>query len=799
MSVSVRIRPMVSRALSAALALAALSAAAVEIRMSPDGDDSNDGSAAKPVKTLARAVDRVRAAERDEDHFITVADGFYTFSGPVRLDERDYDLTIRAEHPGRAVFSGAEKVTGWRQDPDDERFLVADLPFEVSAGMKPVLIVNGEMCSVAAYPAKGTLKYKAPEGSSSILYEDGGADFSSIDLKSAWLVLPQEWSALSSAIAEHDASGKIFTLASGKVNKFNQGYRLMNTRHGLSAPGVWMFEATAGRIVYWPREGETAATLDASLARANGIVFVRHSRGIRLEGLVFEGCATRPECANPYGGSRNAAIGIGMAEVTVDGCEVRLCAGTGIQATKPRRTRVLRSHVHHVGGACIDYFDGGYASDVEWCHLHHGGLVNRAALAHLQISNAKFVGNKVHDGPANGVVMWTTHSVFASNDISRVMYASRDGGGLYGGFKHCVLSDNYVHDIGAWPGLYVDEGSLDVTYRGNRFERCWWPIHAHQSQYVVVTNNVFVNDSPMRFSFQGSGHCVFADNRIYTGAPVTDDPYRDNCDFWGRNEVFVRQADGEYKSAGVVTLERRRCRQRAIEAPDVSSRRTPPLSLGGEIVFDAFDRKPMATEAGADGYPACGVPFASVNVAHDEYYLYVSFRRKWNQFGSHPGWKNPTTSGWGHSDCDRLDFEGGLYVIVHPNGRFESSRKLAMEQDDVKTAGSDNVMIRVPLVGLGVKGAQRALERLELDSEDDGLLLTDEAGEELKGKEKKLPKPMDVGGRSIKFNASVWIEDTRESKSLFPPEGDDFATGELKFGRRSDKGGAKPGKRKGRK
>ena len=786
-------------AILAATALAALSAAAVEVRMSPDGDDANDGSAAKPVKTLARAVALVRAAERDEDHFITVADGFYPFSKPVKLGERDYDLTIRAEHPGRAVFSGAEKVTGWRTDPEDKRFLVADMPFEVTAGMKPALIVNGTMCAIAAYPAKGTLKYKAPEGSSSILYDSGGADFSSIDLKSAWLVLPQEWSALSSAIAEHDADGKVFTLARGKVNKFNQGYRLMNTRHGLNAPGTWMFEATAGRVVYWPREGETAETLDASLARANGIIFAWRSRGIRLEGLVFEGCATRPECSNPYGDSRNAAIGIGSAEVTVDGCEVRLCAGTGIQATKPWRTRVLRSHVHHVGGACIDYFDGGYASDVEWCHLHHGGLVSRAALAHLQISNARFVGNKVHDGPANGVVMWTTYSVFASNEVSRVMYASRDGGGLYGGFKHCVLSDNYVHDIGAWPGLYVDEGSLDVVYRGNRFERCFWPVHAHQSQYIVVTNNVFVNDSPMRFSFQGSGHCVFADNRIYTGAPVKDDKYRDNCDFWGRNEVFVRQADGEYKPAGVVTLERRRRSPGTIEAPDVSSRRTPPLSPRGEIVFDAFDRKPVTTETGADGYPACGVPFAFVNVAHDEYYLYVSIRRKWNQFGPHAGWKNATTSGWGHSDCDRLDFEGGLYVLVHPTGRFECSRQLAMEQDDVKTAGSDNVMIRVPLAGLGVKGAQRALERLELDSEDDGLLLTEEAGDELKGSEKKLPKAMDVSGRSIKFNASVWIEDTRESKSLFPPDGGNFATGELKFGRRAEKGAEKKGKKKGRK
>ena len=108
-------------------------------------------------------------------------------------------------------------------------------------------------------------------------------------------------------------------------------------------------------------------------------------------------------------------------------------------------------------------------------------------------------------------------------------------------------------------------------------------------------------------------------------------------------------------------------------------------------------------------------------------------------------------------------------------------------------------MIRVPLAGLGVKGAQRALERMEIESEDDELLLTKEAGDELKGSEKKLPKAMDVSGCSIKFNASVWIEDMRESKSLFPPDGGNFATGELKFGRRAEKGAEKKGKEKGRK
>ena len=119
--------------LASVLALPALSA---EFWVDPAGDDRNDGSAAKPVKTLQRALDRVRAVLRDEPKTIVVRDGVYPFEKPVCLTADDYDLTIRAEHGGKAVFSGAVKLTGWRKDDEDPKLLVADLPFLPKDGMR---------------------------------------------------------------------------------------------------------------------------------------------------------------------------------------------------------------------------------------------------------------------------------------------------------------------------------------------------------------------------------------------------------------------------------------------------------------------------------------------------------------------------------------------------------------------------------------------------------------------------------------------------------------------------------------
>ncbi len=773
-----------------------------EFWISPKGDDKAAGTKAAPVKTLKAALRQVRNVEKEGEKVIIFKDGFYSFEEPVTILSTDYDLTIRAEHKGKAVLSGAVELKGWRKDEEDERFLVTELPFEPKAGDGLVLICNGKWCEIAEFPQKGRLQYKA-NGSSRVMNYDekslpDGMSFEGIDLASAWLIIPQEWATTRTLIREMDLEAKTLTLASKTgmpMGQYNQGFKLFNTRHGLTERGKWMFEATGRKVVYWPREGESAANLKASLSRVENIIDMQSASGVKIEGLVFEGCLMRAENNNIWAArGANAPISAkNSRNILIEDVEIRNTAEDGVFMLKPVNSFVRRSHIHDVGSAAVNYADGGNGSGVEWSHVHDFGRSSMNANGiGLQLNRPMCVGNVIHDGPGNGVTMWNSNGggEFASNEIYRVMKVQRDGGGLYGGYVDMVIRDNYVHDMGGWVGLYADEGSQRVVFTRNRFENCWWPMHAHCSQFIVVTNNVFKNSGGMRFSFQNSGHNTFSDNKIYTKEMIKSDPYVNNCDEWARNEVFLEQADGTYKSAGKVTLEREKGAAKTWGLNYIQGSYTLPINDRGEVNYRAFPMKWNTcpyTDFGMDGYPVLGVPNSQVKLAYDDCYLYVGFSRNYNALCGYLGMQNFTSRGWKHCDAARVVFENGSVLTVYPTGDFETSGKdLQLEKGDVKVAtGGKIVVVRIPLEHLDIAGAKKGGVNLESGMGGDDMVLddmmTDEATEESAAGQGKARTIMNVLGCKLKFNAMIWVEDLREVKCIAAPDGKNLAMGTIEF------------------
>ena len=100
----------------------ALSARGADFVVAPGGSDANPGTEAKPVATLARARDAVRALKNDgmtKDVIVHVRAGEYVLSEPVVFGPEDSGtngfcvIYRNADEPGSARFVGGERATGW--------------------------------------------------------------------------------------------------------------------------------------------------------------------------------------------------------------------------------------------------------------------------------------------------------------------------------------------------------------------------------------------------------------------------------------------------------------------------------------------------------------------------------------------------------------------------------------------------------------------------------------------------------------------------------------------------------------
>ena len=155
--------PAFLRAPLAMLVLTTLGAsAATEIHLSPNGDDSNPGTAAQPVATPQRAQALVRgliAAGLSAPVEVIFAEGTWELKAPLELRPEDsgtadFPITWKAVEGAMPVLSGGRTITGKWTDAGDGTWHT-DLP-GIGLGEGEwnfrQLFVNGSRATRARFP-----------------------------------------------------------------------------------------------------------------------------------------------------------------------------------------------------------------------------------------------------------------------------------------------------------------------------------------------------------------------------------------------------------------------------------------------------------------------------------------------------------------------------------------------------------------------------------------------------------------------------------------------------------------------
>ncbi len=538
--------------LALALLLVASSAAlAADVFVSPVGDDAAAGSADRPMCTLKSAVERAIASGSRR----VVLQGGKYYDTAVELDARANGLTIEPAPGQTPQLIGGRRITGWRREGE---FFVAPV-----RGAKDrtwdfrMLIVNGRYAPRARLPREGRFthenafdvpwmsttgggwKRKPTEAELTTMVYRAGDLGAWLDIASAELTVYHAWDESVVGIQSLDAATRTVTFAQaaghppGAFSSYNpdaKTYVVWNVRQGLTRPGQWCLDRSAGVAVYWPLAGEDMAAAEVVAPTTERVICLRGTEQAPVENVTLRGLTVSvtgtPLIAGGFAASRFAGavagehtrncrlqslhvVNVGGQGVrldassgaTVEDCCVENCGAGGVSVAGPG-TRIVDNHVHHVG---LTYPSGALV-------LHSGG---EALIAH----------NELHDGGYSGIIASGGRgTIIEKNLIYRVMEQLRDGAAVYITFcKAYTIRGNVTRNIrdSQAHAYYVDEQGDDCIVERNLSVNVPWPLHNHMAHDGVIRGNVCVAEGNLAVTLPKSERFTLERNVLVAGGDIT--------------------------------------------------------------------------------------------------------------------------------------------------------------------------------------------------------------------------------------------------------------------------------------
>lgn len=287
---------------------------AAEIHVSPDGKDSNPGTADAPLHGFEAARNAARKSAGKEAVTVIFADGTYYLPATFTLTSedsgtREHPVIYRAGHEGKAVISGGTKLAlKWQRGPGQT--WIAKLP-EGDIDIDQ-LYLGGERQRMARFPNAG-------EGPGKNVYDtwelehtqqpDAGKDPLTPERIARWknpagaylhAMHASLWGDMKWLVRGKKADGTLDLEGGWQNNRpspMHPRYRMVeNVFEELDASGEWFHDAKSGTLHVIPPSGIDLAKATVEVVRLKGLVEFKGTKekpvhDISLDGFTFRHAA----------------------------------------------------------------------------------------------------------------------------------------------------------------------------------------------------------------------------------------------------------------------------------------------------------------------------------------------------------------------------------------------------------------------------------------------------------------------------------------------------------------------------
>jgi len=531
--------------------LPAIPEPAVVFYVRPDGNDSGDGSKARPFRSLVAARDAVRAWQLRPDPpigsvQILIGGGVYPVEQTLELAAEDSGKggtspVVYMAEPGRQpVFCGGVRIASWKPITDAtarerldsavrERVLQADLKtlgvtdFGDATALRkcPELFCGGVPQTLARWPNEGFIKTGEPLGIDTFTVwgsipgcRDGKfrfiedrpvrwTDERDARLYGYWF---WDWFEEYQTVDAIDAEARTFTLSkpySRYGYRKDQRYFAANLFCELDRPGEWYLDRGRG-VVYWlPPEDVDLAAAETALSLFDGpFARMENVHDVILLGLTFQ--EGRGDGIHVRGGSDDLIAGctfrrLGGDAVVIDGgwrhgvfgCLAHTLGCGGMRITGGNRETLARG----------DHF-------VENCTVYDVGRLKRTYSPAVRLDGCsnRVAHNLFERMPSSAMRIEGNDQTIELNLVRHVVEESDDQGGIdmYGNplYRGVVIRFNRFSHIGGGThcggaGVRLDDMISGVAVYGNLFERCgavkFGGVQIHGGKENLIDGNVFLD------------------------------------------------------------------------------------------------------------------------------------------------------------------------------------------------------------------------------------------------------------------------------------------------------------------
>ncbi|MBN1818280.1 MAG: right-handed parallel beta-helix repeat-containing protein [Sedimentisphaerales bacterium] len=539
------------------------------------------------MASLQAAVGAVRRTETGSDRNITVLDGDYFLSEPVALNAQDRGLQIRGQGPKKPVLYGGRPIAGWVRD--------GRLYWVSLEGVKErkwdfrALVVNGRLALRARFPEQETLIHESrfdvpwmsttgggwqrkptPEELTTLQFRSGDLP-SDLEPANAEITVYHMWDESLVGVKNIDYANHRITFSSpsghppGAFGVYK--YVVWNTKEGMTRPGQWYLDRTAGRVYYWPLPDEDIKTVRMIAPTMETMIRLDGAEDVEIRGLHLAATNTPLKAGGFGAGAFDGAVSVRRSR----GCrlidlEVSRAAGQGI-CVRDGGAQIVKCHVHDIGACGIK----APSCRIENNYVHHIGRIYPSAIGIWGGGKGCVIShNEIHDTPYSAINCGGEDHRIEHNKIYRAMLELHDGGAIYVfAGKNTVLRGNLAFDIPDTGGYgssayYLDERSADCLVEGNLSYGIQRPSHNHMAHGNTIRNNVFIADGDMQLTFHKSDGFLFQENVLLADGKIAFSFAPEAVDF--RNNVI-------HSREGQILHDRLR---------DYNSERTVALALSGD-------------------------------------------------------------------------------------------------------------------------------------------------------------------------------------------------------------------------